>query len=365
MSLEHLALHKTDDFPIKHAGNVHSGKVRSVYWLTGEDSRRLILERHYDAPLSSSLGIMIVSDRISAFDCNWQAEENLKGVPGKGAVLNSISEYWFKRLKEEGFGNNHLLDSPHPLVWVVQKARPVLVEAIARQYITGNMWRAYEGNEREFCGIKLLEGLQKDQKLSELLITPTTKGTLRGIPGVPEEEDTPISLQQVRQNYLHFQFYEPADVSICLLMLKEGFAFLAKEVEQKESLLVDTKMEFGYVMSSVGMLELVFQDEMATPDSSRFWDQKEYEKGRVVENSKEGFRQYLLSKLDRDVLLKSERFAERKKLAEDFRVPIEEFLKVSKTYQMMAEKITGKKTELLANPREEIKKALSEYGLME
>lgn len=365
MSLEHLALHKTDDFPIKHVGKVHSGKVRSVYWLGEEDSRRLILERHYDVPLSSPLGVMIVSDRISAFDCNWHAEEGLKGVPGKGAALNAISKYWFNRLKEEGIGHNHLLDSPHSLVWIVQKARPVLVEAIARQYITGNLWRAYEGNERDFCGIKLPEGLQKDQKLSELLITPTTKGTLRRIPGVPEEEDAPISIQQVRRNYQHFQFYEPADMSICLLMLKESFALIAKEAKQKDSLLVDTKMEFGYVMSPDGVLELIFQDEMATPDSSRFWDKKEYEQGRVVENSKEGFRQYLLSRLDREVLLKSERFAERKELAGDFRVPVEEFLKVSKIYQMMAEKITGNKPCFLENPREDIKDVLSGYRLME
>ncbi len=365
MSLEHLALAKTNDLPLRHQGNIHSGKVRSVYWLTAEDSQRLILEQHYAVHPSVELGVMVVSDRLSAFDCNWQAEEGLSGVPGKGAALNAVSEHWFKRLKEEGVGNNHLVDSPHPLVWIVQRARPVLVEAIARQYITGSMWRAYEEGKREFCGIRLSEGLQKDQKLSELMITPTTKGTLRGIPGVPEKEDAPISLTQIRQNHPAFQFYEPSDVSISMLMLKEGFQVIEKDLYSNGSLLIDTKMEFGYVLNQQGMLEMIFMDEMVTPDSSRFWDKQLYVQRIVREDSKEGYRQYLLSTLDRDILLNSDRMSERKALAATTRVPVEEFMKVSNTYRNIVERIISKAVPITEKPREEILDVLSRYKLVE
>ncbi len=365
MSLEHLALTKTDDLTIRHQGNVHSGKVRSVYWLTPGDSKRLILEQHYPVHPSVELGVMITSDGLSAFDCRWRAEEGLLGVPGKGAALNAASEYCFKRLKEEGVGNNHLLDTPHPLVWIVQKARPVLVEAIARRYITGSMWRKYEKGEREFCGIQLLEGLQKDQKLSELLLTPTTKGTLRGIPGVPEEEDTALSLARIRQNYSAFNFYEPADVSICMLMLKEGFKVIEKDIDTKDSILVDTKMEFGYVLNQQGMLEMIFLDEMVTPDSSRLWDKRLYQQGIMREESKEPFRQYLLSTLDRDILLNPQRMDERKALAAATRVPVEQFLAVSDMYRGIVERIIGKRLPTVEKPREEILDVLSKYKLIE
>ena len=68
-----------------------------------------------------------------------------------------------------------------------------MIEAIARQYITGSMWRSYSKGERIFCGIELPEGLTRDQKLSELLITPSTKGILQGISGVPEVDDVNIT----------------------------------------------------------------------------------------------------------------------------------------------------------------------------
>lgn len=94
-------------------------------------------------------------------------------------VLQAISTHWFKLFKEKGLASSHILEVPHPLVWIVQRARPVLIEAIARQYITGSMWRAYTKGERNFCGIDLPDGLQKDSKLDKLLVTPSTKGILK------------------------------------------------------------------------------------------------------------------------------------------------------------------------------------------
>ncbi|MFT7054072.1 MAG: phosphoribosylaminoimidazole-succinocarboxamide synthase, partial [Psychromonas sp.] len=201
MSLAHKVLAVNNDLPIRSDQPVHSGKVRSVYWLTESDSRRLIADKGYDVAADAPLAIMVISDRISAFDCIWHAEGGMNGVPGKGAALNAISNHWFKLFKEQGLADSHILDIPHPLVWIVQKARPVMIEAICRQYITGSMWRSYEKGEREFCGIEIAEGLKKDQKLPELLITPSTKGVLEGIPGVAAVDDVNITRQNIEDNF--------------------------------------------------------------------------------------------------------------------------------------------------------------------
>ena len=116
----------------------------------------------------SELAVMVISDRISAFECIWQGEGGMAGVPGKGASLNAFSNHWVNLFRQQRLADSHILAVPHPLVWIVQKARPVMIEAIARQYITGSMWRSYSKGERTFCGIQLPEGLIRDQKLSEL-----------------------------------------------------------------------------------------------------------------------------------------------------------------------------------------------------
>ncbi len=170
---------------------------------------------------------MVISDRISAFECIWQAEGGMRGVPGKGAALNAISNHWFKLFREQGLAESHILDVPHPLVWIVQKAKPVMIEAICRQYITGSMWRAYEKGERVFCGIQMIDGLGRDEKLPELLITPSTKGILTGIPGVPEVDDVNVSRADIENNYVAFKFSNPGDIDIYEKLLGEGFAVIS------------------------------------------------------------------------------------------------------------------------------------------
>jgi phosphoribosylaminoimidazole-succinocarboxamide synthase len=96
-------------------------------------------------------------------------------------------------------------------------------------------------------------------------------------------------------------------------------------------------------------------DEVGTPDSSRIWDAQQYTKGRVVENSKEGFRQLLLKHFpEPDVLLNKERMPERQALAKNNALPLEVLMQVSKTYIDVAEKITGKSLALSENPKAEI-----------
>ena len=116
MSTANHVLAVNNDLPIRIAGPVHSGKVRSVYWLTDADSKRLIADKGYDLRDDSPLAVMVISDRISAFDCIWHGEGGLHGVPGKGAALNAIANHWFSRFREQGLADSHIVDIPHPFV---------------------------------------------------------------------------------------------------------------------------------------------------------------------------------------------------------------------------------------------------------
>jgi phosphoribosylaminoimidazole-succinocarboxamide synthase len=367
MSLADKVLAVNNDLPIRTDAPVHSGKVRSVYWLTEADSRRLIQEKGYDVAEDAPLAIMVISDRISAFECIWHGEGGMNGVPGKGAALNAISNHWFKLFRENGLADSHILDIPHPFVWIVQKAKPVMIEAICRQYITGSMWRSYSKGEREFCGIQIAEDLQKDQKLPELLITPSTKGILEGIPGVPAVDDVNITRDDIVNNFEAFQFRSKEDIEQYEKLLKEGFDVISDELEKLDQVFVDTKFEFGYVTDASGQEKLIYMDEVGTPDSSRIWDGTAYRDGKVVENSKEVFRQQLLNHFpDPDILLNKERMDERNALARDNALPEAVLMTVSETYVSIAEKITGEKLTLSENPKAEIINILrDQYGLID
>ncbi len=367
MSLADTVLAVNDDLPIRTDAPVHSGKVRSVYWLTAADSARLVAERGYAVAPDAPLAIMVISDRISAFDCIWHAEGGMRGVPGKGAALNAISNHWFRLFRERGLADSHILEIPHPLVWIVQKARPVMIEAIARQYITGSMWRAYEKGERDFCGIAIPDGLHRDQKLPELLITPSSKGILHGIPGVPAVDDVNITRADIENNFAAFHFRSVADIALYERLLREGFDVISGELASLDQIFVDTKFEFGYVTDKAGNDQLIYMDEVGTPDSSRIWDGAALREGSIVENSKEDFRQLLLQHFpDPDILLNKSRMPERQALARDNALPVDVLMAVSKTYVGIAEKITGHSLKLADNPKAEIIAVLrNEFALID
>ena len=367
MSLADSVLAVNDDLPIRTDAPVRSGKVRSVYWLTETDSARLVAERGYDVAADAPLAVMVISDRLSAFECIWHAEDGLRGVPGKGAALNAISNHWFRLFKERGLAQSHILEIPHPLVWIVQKARPVMIEAIARQYITGSMWRAYDKGEREFCGITIPDGLQRDQKLPELLITPSSKGILEGIPGVPAVDDVNITRMDIEKNFAAFNFRNPADIGLYEKLLGEGFDVISSELGKLDQVFVDTKFEFGYVTDGAGNDNLIYMDEVGTPDSSRIWDGAALREGKVVENSKEGFRQLLLAHFpDPDILLNKGRMPERLALAQDNALPLAMMMSVSETYVGIAEKIIGGSLPQSDNPKAEIIDILrNDYALVD
>ena len=242
-----------------------------------------------------------------------------------------------------------------------------MIEAICRQYITGSMWRAYEKGEREFCGIMLEEGLRQDYKLANLLITPSTKGILKGIPNVQEADDVNISRQNILDNYSAFNFEKQSDVALYEKLLTEGFALINQSLAELGQVFVDTKFEFGYVKGLDGNSKLIYMDEVGTPDSSRIWDAYQYSQGSVVENSKEGFRQLLLSYFpEPDILLNKERMPERQDLAKNNALPVEVLMQISKTYIEIAEKITGIPLMLNRNPKAEIIQILrDDYQLID
>merc|ERR1712193_117053 len=169
------------------------------------------------------------------------------------------------------------------------------------------------------------------------------------------------------KNYKAFNFTNTKDIDEYEKLLVEGFNVISKALTDLDQIFVDTKFEFGYVTDRSGKEKLIYMDEVGTPDSSRIWDGPAYRNsGKVIENSKEGFRQLLLKHFpDPDILLNKDRMAERKKLATDNLLPQSVLMEVSKTYSDIAEKITGSKLRISEDPRDEIIKILDcQYGLI-
>jgi len=218
-------------------GKKYKGKVRDVYEKDGKM-------------------FLIATDRQSAFD------RNLANIPFKGQVLTQTSKFWFDNTKD--IVKNSVLDMPDPNTVVQKKLKVFPVEFVIRGYITGvtstAAWTAYSKGEREFCGNTLPEGLKKNQKFDEPIITPTTKS---------DEHDEKISAAEVVSKGLmtQEQWDFVADKT------KKIFA-RGQEIAAKNGLiLVDTKYEFGY--DSEGEIYLI--DEIHTPDSSRYWLKESYD----------------------------------------------------------------------------------------
>jgi phosphoribosylaminoimidazole-succinocarboxamide synthase len=240
-----------------------------------------------------------------------------------------------------------------------------MIEAIARRFITGSMWRAYERGVREFCGIELAEGLHRDQRLSETLVTPSTKGVMRGLRGIPEADDTNVSRAQLEAHWEAFGFHAKEDVGRYEVLLREGVDLIARHLAPLDLMLVDTKFEFGYARDADGQENLIYMDEVGTPDSSRIWDAVAYRGGSVVENSKEEFRQALLRHVnDPELLLDHQRFEERKLFAAEHALPAVMLHTLSDTYRSVAERITERPLEVPDRPLESMMSVLGdELGL--
>ena len=218
------------------APNKKVGKVRDAYFLDDKV-------------------IMISTDRQSAFD------RVLAAIPYKGAVLNSVSAWWFK--KTEHLFPNHLISTPDPNVSIVEKCTVFPVEFVVRGYITGttdtSLWTVYNNGDREYCGNTLPEGLKKNDKLDAPMLTPTTKDKVH---------DRPVS----REEIIDLGLMSAEDYDIAAKMSLDLFAFGQETAKKNGLILVDTKYEIG--TDSSGKNKIV--DEIQTPDSSRFWISDSY-----------------------------------------------------------------------------------------
>jgi len=248
---------------------VASGKVRDVF------------------DLGDAL-LMVASDRVSAFDVIMH-----EGLAGKGVLLTQISLYWFDRAA--AITQHHLVDEHaariielgkvHPELqhrsMIVKKLKPLPIEAVARGYLSGSGWKAYQETGKLF-EYRLPKGLQDSSQLPLPLFTPTTK--------VASGHDMPIDCADAGKLIGEELFQRVHDLSIALYQMG------VERAEAANLILADTKFEFG--LDEAGELYLI--DEILTPDSSRYWPREDYAPGGAQPSFDKQFVRDYLESLDWD-----------------------------------------------------------------
>ena len=219
------------------------GKVRDIYQA---DERHLLI---------------VATDRLSAFDVVLPDP-----VPGKGAMITEISNFWFSHFSDvpshaSKLGVDDILpadeaDLVRARAVVVRAVKPLPIEAIVRGYLVGSGWKDYKSSG-SVCGISLPEGLRLADKFPEPLYTPSSKS---------DTHDENISYADTEK----LVGEEVAAKVTSLRLYREAAAYAL----QRGVIIADTKFEFG-----LDDAELVLIDEALTPDSSRFWSVSAYEVG--------------------------------------------------------------------------------------
>ncbi|TNF70964.1 MAG: phosphoribosylaminoimidazolesuccinocarboxamide synthase [Acidobacteria bacterium] len=233
---------------IPHLPTPKRGKVRDIYDL-------------------GDMLLIVACDRISAYDHILRP-----GIPGKGRILSQLTDYWLDRFAD--VVPNHLIatdvkDFPSHLVEyrelldgrsvLVKKAEVVPFECVARGYLAGSGFREYT-EAREVCGIPLPEGLMRADKLPEPIFTPATKAE--------SGHDINVSFDVMAEGVGQEMAERLRELS--LIIYGRG----AEQVIDRELILADTKFEFGLIDGEIHLI-----DEVLTPDSSRFWDARQWEPG--------------------------------------------------------------------------------------
>jgi phosphoribosylaminoimidazole-succinocarboxamide synthase len=210
--------------------------------------------------------LLVATDRISAFDVVLPDP-----IPDKGRVLTGLTQYWLDRTTD--LVPNHLLsadlrDFPAPFrsepslagrAMLVKKAQVVLVECVARGYLTGSGLKQYRA-EGHVCGVPLPPGLDEASKLPEPIFTPTTKAA--------EGHDMPLTFEETVDLIGKGLAERLRELTIALY--ERG----AQVAAERGIIVADTKFEFGFADG-----ELILIDEVLTPDSSRFWPAEGYTPG--------------------------------------------------------------------------------------
>jgi phosphoribosylaminoimidazole-succinocarboxamide synthase len=222
------ALTKTE-FSFPGQISLYKGKVRDVY------------------NINNDFLVMVVSDRISAFDVVLP-----KGIPYKGQVLNQIAEKFLDATSD--IVPNWKIASPDPNVTVGHMCEPYKVEMVIRGYLTGHAWREYKCGKRSICGIPMPDGMVENQKFPEPLLTPTTKAS--------EGHDEDISREEIIAQGL----VDKAEYEMIEDYTRKLFQRGTEIAAEMGLILVDTKYEFG---KKDGKIYLI--DEIHTPDSSRYF----------------------------------------------------------------------------------------------
>jgi phosphoribosylaminoimidazole-succinocarboxamide synthase len=239
IALETYADYILRDATIAELPNHYRGKVRDNYDLP--DGRR----------------ILITTDRLSAFD------QIITAIPLKGQVLTQTARFWFETTRD--LCRNHVLEYPDPNVVVCRRLKIMPVEIVVRDYMAGttatSIWSMYKQGRREMYGHRFPDGLRENQKLTQTIITPTTKAA-------DGAHDAPLTTADiVGQKLLTAAQWDEAS-ALALALFRRG-----REVAERHGLiLVDTKYEFGFDETG----GIVLADEIHTPDSSRYWFLESY-----------------------------------------------------------------------------------------
>lgn len=273
---------------------IHSGKVRDIFEYDWDDGEICI----------------ITSDRVSAFDRVLPGLE----IRDKGKILTDISRYWAELIDLGGYigiGEDYEtaytffsseqrdevtrsgldIDQAQNQIWLEM----IKIEAVVRGYLTGSLWEAYQNGLREFCGIKLPNGLKESDRLPEPIFTPTTKAPAgQHDQNLTFEEMVKVIEDSEMQRLPDYE-YNARGLAETVQEWSLGLYRNAHaEAEARGIIIADTKFEFGLGRDS----RLYLGDEILTPDSSRFWPLKDYEPGRPQKSmDKQIIRNYVQAEL--------------------------------------------------------------------